>query len=298
MMKTTIAALFIGMMGLLVTLPAQAAAPELGTVFEGDSVPGVVSLGFTRAQVEAAYGPPESCQDLPYFDGRRGIDGICDFTVNGGGQVTIHYQGAEGSPAAGSPDDVVFFIRWSQAVSGWTTTAGVNTTLAKEDPEAAAAAYPDAEVARNQWGVIVRIKDYPLGIEINRHNDFYSGTVRVSMAIFVPGPAPPTPEKLTRVTDIELTTRKVRGQRQVRALVRVQNERDLAAGGADVLATWIAPDGSTLPVMDITSMSGYAYFEILQAERGTYSLRIDDVVLDAHRFDLDNSVLEASVTVR
>ena len=61
MMKRTIAALFIGVMSLLVTLPVQAAAPPDGLVFEGHSVPGL-ALGDSRAQVEPAYGPPLFCQ--------------------------------------------------------------------------------------------------------------------------------------------------------------------------------------------------------------------------------------------
>jgi hypothetical protein len=296
MLKT---ALVLGALSLLSTLPAQAAAPQFGTVVEGQSVPGGVALGITRTEVETAYGSPESCTDQAVYDSDlRGFDAICDFTVIGGGQTTIYYRDLDGSLAMGSPDDIVYFVRWSEAVSGWTTTAGVNTTLAKEDPEAAAAAYPNAEVTRNQWGAIVRIKDYPLGIEIVRSPNFYIGTVSVTMAISVPGSAPPPVEKLTRVTDIELTARKAKGRRQIRALVKVENETTLAAAGATVRATWKYPDGSAQPVVDITSLSGYAYFEILWAGRGRYTLRIDDVVLDGHRFDAQNSQLEATVTVK
>ena len=45
-------------------------------------------------------------------------------------------------------------------------------------------------------------------------------------------------------------------------------------------------------------MSGYAYYEISRVDRGVYTLRIDDVVLDGHRFDLEGSVLEATVIVK
>ena len=64
------------------------------------------------------------------------------------------------------------------------------------------------------------------------------------------------------------------------------------------MATWKYPDGSTKSVHDLTSTSGYAYFEIRQAERGSYTLYIDDVVLSDHRFDPNNSVLEASINVK
>ena len=63
MMKITIAALFIGAMSLLVTLPAMADVPENGIVIEGQGVPGI-ALGFTRTDVEAAYGEPTRCQSV------------------------------------------------------------------------------------------------------------------------------------------------------------------------------------------------------------------------------------------
>ena len=40
-----------------------AAAPAEGTVIEGESVPGI-ALGYTRAQVGAAYGEPGGRQDV------------------------------------------------------------------------------------------------------------------------------------------------------------------------------------------------------------------------------------------
>jgi len=286
MMMTLMAAV----LSLAVVSPVPAAAPAAGTVVEGQSVPGV-DLGFLRAEVEAAYGVPDSCQDLAYYDGRRGIDGICDFDVNGGGQVTIYFRDIDGNPATGSPDDVVFFIRWSEAASGWTTTAGVNTTLGKEDPEAAAAAYPGAEVTRNQWGTIVRIKDYEQGIEIQRSIDFYSGKVSVSMAIFVPGPPPPPRVKETHVVAIDLST----SRRNVNAVVRVEDDLARAVSGAHVEATWTLPDNSTRTVSATTSGFGLTSFELKKARRGTYTLTIDNVVLDGYAFDSENSVLTASI---
>lgn len=285
-------AMFIGVVGMLVTLPAQAAAPADGLVVEGQSVPGL-ALGDSRAQAEAAYGPPLFCQSLTMGDFAS-----CSFPVEGGGTVAVLYRGPDGGDASNSPDDVVSNIRWYEQVSGWFTTAGVNTTLAAADPDAVIAAYPDAAVTYHMFGGVYRVVDHERGIEIIWVPDFYSGTRHVNMVVFFPRPAPPVPEKLTRVTDIDLTAKKGKGGRQVRALVQIRNESDLAAKGATVTATWVLPDGSTLPAMDITSMSGYAYFEILRAARGRYTLRIDDVVLDAHRFDPDNSVLEASVTVK
>lgn len=300
MVQKVIFVVVVVLASFLVVLPVLASAPELGVVAEGQSVPGV-NLGDSRALVEAAYGSPASCQNLPYYDGRSGLDGICDFVVDGGGQVTIHYRDADGSEAKGSPDDIVFNVRWSEQVDGWVTSAGVNTTLALEDPDAAIAAYPNATVIYNPtFGNIESIEDRELGILIDYSFQYLSGTLHVSMSISFPSdPLPdPEPEPITRVSDIELSLNKVKRNRQVRALVRVQNEWDLAASGADVLATWVYPDGRTEQVVDQTSGSGYAYFEILDAPRGSMTLVIDDVVLEGHVFDRDNSVLEASIKVK
>jgi len=281
-----------------VTLVALAAAPAEGIVVEGQSVPGV-ALGDIRAQVEAAYGQPVSCRDMAYYDGRRGLDGICEFDVDGGGQVTVYYFDTDGGPAQGSPDDVASIIRWSQAVSGWVTTAGVNTTLALADPDAVIAAYPNAVVTYNPvFGNIESIEDRPLGILVDYNFDYLSGILSVNMVTRFPSDPLPVPEKETRVTGIDLTAKKVKGNHQVRALVRVEDERGLSAFGANVMVTWVFPDGSTQAVSDLTSSTGYAYFEILDAPRGPLTLRVNDVVLDGYRFDRANSVLSASTSIK
>ncbi len=275
---------------------ATSGAPADGLVIEGVSVPGV-ALGDTRAQVEDAWGDPKSCQS----GATAGDRASCSFPVIGGGQVDVGYRGADGGGASNSPDDVVSSIRWYEAVSGWITTAGVTTTLAKQNPEAVVAAYPDARVTYTSWGTIYSVMAYEEGIGVLWAPNFYRGTTHVHMWIFAPRaapPEPPEPELLTRVTDIDLTATKVKGKREIRALVRVQNERSLAAGGATVFARWSNPDGTTQAVEDATSSSGYAYFEIIGAPRGTYTLTVEDVVLDGYEFDRDNSVLIKSITVK
>lgn len=92
------------------------------------------------------------------------------------------------------------------------------------------------------------------------------------------GPPPPR-EKLTRVAGIELTANKTKGQREVTALVRVQDDRGLAASGATVFAAWSFPDGSTLVAEGVTSTTGYAYFEVRNAGPGTYTLSVDDAAV-------------------
>jgi hypothetical protein len=283
---------------LMMTLSALAAAPAEGIVVEGQSVPGV-ALGDSRAQVEAAYGQPESCHNLGYYDGRQGITGICRFDVDSGGQVTVYFFDADGGPAQGSADDVVSIIRWPQVVSGWVTTAGVNTTLALADPDAVIAAYPNAVVTYNSvFGNIESIEDKTLGILVDYSFEYLSGTLSVNMVIRFPSEPAPAPQKETRVTDIDLTVRKVKGDHQVRALVRVEDERGRSASGATVFATWVFPDGTTQAVHDLTSNTGYAYFEILDAPRGTLTLRVEDVVLDGYQFDRSGSILSASTTVK
>ena len=127
--------LVVLLVSLVAVVPALAAAPLQGTVVEGVSVPGI-ALGDTRAQVQTAYGEPNSCQS-----GSVGGDAsYCQYPVEGGGQVGVHFRGPDGSGPSNSPDDVATGIRWFEQVSGWTTTAGVNTTLAKQDPEAVVAA--------------------------------------------------------------------------------------------------------------------------------------------------------------
>jgi hypothetical protein len=283
------------MISLVTVVPVLAAAPAEGTVVEGESVPGI-ALGFTRAQVEAAYEEPDSCQS-----GQVGGDAAyCQFPVEGGGQVGIHYRGPDGSGPSNSPNDVVFAIRWYEQLSGWTTTAGINTTLAAQDPAAVIAAYPNAEVTYNQFGGIYSVVDHEGGVEVLWVPDFYSGRTHVNMAIFNPRPTPPPQEKTTRIVDIDLTARKVRGQRQINAQVQVHDERGYGAPGATVIASWVFPDGSTYTVQDTTrgSSGTFAYFSTNVSSRGTYTLHIDDILLDGYRFDAENSVLSASIKIK
>ena len=280
-------------LSLAITTVVLADAPAEGVVVEGQSVPGI-ELGTTRAEVVAAYGAPKSCQS----SGVAGNFAFCSFDVEGGGQVWVLYQGADGGYTSNSPDDVVRHISWTEPVSGWVTTAGVSTALARNNPDAVIAAYPNAIVKYNQWGNILQVKDYQLGIEINWSYDFYSPLTTVGMKITTPSD-PPTPrEPLTVVNDIDLMVSKIKGQRKVIALVQVRDDRQLGAGEATVFAEWRLPDGSTLAVEDLTSSGGFAYFEISNATKKTYTLTVQDVQLADHRFDSANSVLSASIRVK
>lgn len=266
---------------------ALAAPPAAGTIVEGESVPGI-ALGYSRAQVEEAYGAPASCQGP--------TASFCKFLTDDGESIFLHYSGVDGGEANNTPDDVVYSI--TSYDKEWTTTAGVNPASALADPDAVITAYPDAQVTYNQWGAIVSVEDARQGIRINWHYNFYGDFTTVNIQIFFPRePAPPR-ELLTYVNDIDLSASKTRGGRTVRALVQVRDDRDLAAADAAVHAAWVLPDGSSQAVEDVTSGSGYAYFEIAHAKRGSYTLTVEDVVLDGYRFDAANSVLSASIKVR
>lgn len=272
--------------------PAYAAAPGTGEVVEGVSVPGA-ALGDTRAQVEAAFDQPSSCQDLAYYDGRRGIDGICDFPVEGGGEVTVYYTAADGGPANGNSQDVAFHYRWQQQVDGWTTTAGINTTLALADPEAAIAAYPNATVVYNPtFGNIEKIQDYELGILIDYHFDYLSGRLSVSMAISNPSAPPPVEDRPMRVTAIDLQVVK----RDVIAIVKVQDDLGRNVFGATVSGTWSLPRGKSSTVEGTTDGFGEVKFDVRKARRGEYTLTIDDAALEGFVFDREGSVLSATIT--
>ena len=289
MFRKNLTILVVVLVSLVAAIPVLALAPAEGSVVEGVSVPGI-SLGDTRAQVEAAYGQPKSCTDMAYYDGRRGLDGICKFDVdginNGGDQVTVHYFAPDGGPAQASPDDVVTSIYWYQVVSGWVTTAGVNTTLALNDPQAVIDAYPNAEVTYN-GDYVYSIHDPESGISIVRYWNVYSASTTVQMAIFdpyTPTPPPPPPDMI-RVEVIQMT-----GDRHsLTAKVLVLDDQDQPVKGALVEATWYYPNGDRLLVSAETASDGFATFSVDKARRGNYYLYINNVSLDGYVYDYIHS---------
>lgn len=281
---------------LVVAVPVLAAVPSEGTVFEGVGVPGV-ELGFTRAEVEALNGQPYRCQNFSLPDDMA----LCVFEASNGGSVIVRYRGADGGFANNSPDDVVTEIRWSETLSGWTTTAGINTSLAKTDPDAVLAAYPDAEVTGTP-GVDGVLVDWLLGIEVKWTYDGYLGVTHVSMRIFEPLASLPAAEE-THVQDIELVGYQDRGRRRIFGWVLILDEHQQAATYASVEAEWLLPDGSTQPAFeDFVGLDGTAFFELIgkpgKSSRGIYTLRILNVHLDGHAFDAADSVLEAEIYLK
>jgi hypothetical protein len=208
--------LFVVALSLTAALPALADAPGEGTVYEGVSVPGI-ALGDSRAEVEASVGPPSSCRsnnDPPTMES-------CKFDVEGGGWVSVRYQGPNGGQATGSPDDVVARIRWSEDVDGWVTTAGISIPMIKFDRQLAMDTYPDAVLFYNQFGNLVRLTDYEQGISISWDAVYIFFTA--SMSIFEPHPyTPPPPPDYIRVSDIQMTATR----RSVTATVLVVDDGD------------------------------------------------------------------------
>ena len=271
--------------------PSEPGPPAEGVVVEGVSVPGI-ALGFTRAEVEEVYGEGTGCEGTGRYCGLY-------WDVPGGGEVQVGFRGPDGGVASGEPDDVVTLITWSEPVDGWTTTAGVNTTLADEDPEALVAAYPNARVTRYQWGAVHSVTDYELGIYFRRDWVLYSsGEVFVTAGIFYPTEPPPPPELRTYVSTTSLYALKEKGKYKIWGWVNVRNQAHLAAEGATVFATWTFPDGSTQDVESVTSSSGQVTFRVNDGKKGTYTLTVVDVVLDGHRFDTEISNLSASIKAK
>ena len=72
MFRKRITILIVVLTSLAIVIPVLGDAPAEGTVVEGVSVPGI-ALGYTRAQVDAAYGQPRYCKDnTNYYDGAVG----------------------------------------------------------------------------------------------------------------------------------------------------------------------------------------------------------------------------------
>ena len=278
---------------LVSAMPALAAVPIDGIVYEGVSVPGI-ELGFNRTEVEASYGQPYYCQAYALPEDNA----FCTFRASNGGLVSVRYRGVDGGFADNLPGDVVTEIRWGEAFSGWTTTAGISTALAKTDPDAAIAAYPYAEVTGNP-GVNGSLVDWLQGIEIKWTYDSYTGHTHVGMRIFEPLSTLPTVEQ-THVDDIELLGYKDRGLRRIYAWAQVLDEHQQAATGSAVYAEWVLPDGSTQPAYeDFVGIDGTAFFELIgKLQRGTYTFRVTNVQLADHTYDATGSVPGASIYVK
>jgi hypothetical protein len=293
MKKKTLVMVVILLAALATAIPALAHAPATGAVVEGVSVPGV-ALGDSQANVEEAYGHPASCTNSG--------NATCKYYVDGGGRVTVNFIAPDGGPAQDSPDDEASSITWDPAVSGWVTTAGINTTIARDDPQAVIDAYPNADITYWYDGAFVRrVIDWELGISVDRFWDFYCGCAYATISIFRPQEPPPPPpprDPLTRVTDISLYANKIKGNRTVWAYVWVDDEYWGDVVGANVIVDWTHPNGSTERLQAVTNESGLVSLEMRNVKSGTHRLDVVDVVYLEHPFDRASSVLTSSIKVK
>ena len=76
------------------------------------------------------------------------------------------------------------------------------------------------------------------------------------------------------------------------------NDLNWSMSGAEVYATWTLPDGTTRAVQGTTGYGGWVMLVVDKARKGTYTLTIDDVVVEDHPFDIESSVLSATIVKR
>lgn len=265
---------------------ALAAPPLSGLVVEGMEAPGA-ALGDTRDEVTTSYGAPSFCQGP--------TQSFCTYTITDVGTINIWYEGPDGGEATGTGADVMFALSW-YGLENWVTTAGINTAIALDDPDAVIAAYPNGEVTYYQSGHIFKVRDSVLGIEVKWNVDFYTGLVYTNLQIFegavTPPPPPPPPDDLVRVSDISMAL----AGRNITALVQMTDQNGNAVSGATVEATWTFPNGSTAMLTGVSNGNGQVTFTVQKA-KGTHTLTITNVSLTGFTFDPDNSVLMQSLTV-
>lgn len=83
--------------------------------------------------------------------------------------------------------------------------------------------------------------------------------------------------------------------------VHVQDDRGLPVPGARVYVSWTNPWGNTWAIrseFNLTSETGYEFFEINDARQGTWTFTVNDTVLDGYQFGRGASVLSASIRVK
>lgn len=160
-------------------LPASAAAPGSGVVYEGKKVPGL-ALGATREEAYKAYGKPSSCSMVT--PGLAEL--VCYFPVETGGTVSVTFKAISDSSTGSYMGDIVTKISWDSNVKYWKTTRGVTMELALKDRAAVARAYPNAKLTYDMKGQIVRMVDYSTGFQVEWFNSKIGPAVR--MSIFAP----------------------------------------------------------------------------------------------------------------
>ncbi len=99
-----------------------------------------------------------------------------------------------------------------------------------------------------------------------------------------------------RSTGIQLKARSQRRSYVINRRVTVQDENDAPIAAALVVARWTQPDGSTHDENAWTGLNGAAAFATT-GPRGTYTLRVVNILRSQYTFNPSRSVLEKSITV-
>ena len=164
------------------------------------------------------------------------------------------------------------------------TTTGFNTLYALNNQDAEIALYPNGTVF-HQSLFDTHLTAYENGISVSWHTAYLSGFTSVRMSIFEPRDPPPPREPSMNVSEINMD----RYKRQVIGEDRVLNDLNWKVRGAEVYATWTLPNGTTQAAHGTTDSFGLVALVLNKARKGTYTLAIDDVVVEDHPFDSDNS---------
>jgi probable HAF family extracellular repeat protein len=100
-----------------------------------------------------------------------------------------------------------------------------------------------------------------------------------------------------RSTAINLTAKVARGVVTVKGQVTVRDENGTPVPQALVVATWTLPNGTTQSQNAWTNNKGLAIFSTGPG-RGTYTLKMENIVKSLYTFNPSKSVLSKSITVK
>ena len=175
-------------------------------------------------------------------------------------------------------------------MDGWYTSTGVNALFADDNQDEVIELYPGG-IVFHQSLFDTHLTAYEEGFSVSWHTEYLTGYTSVRMSVFEPRDPPPPREPSVNVSEITMDLYK----RQVFGKVRVLNDLNWKVRGAEVYATWVLPDGTTREVTEVTDSFGLAVFEVNKARKGNYTLTIDDVVVEDHPFDIENSILSAGI---
>jgi PKD repeat protein len=105
----------------------------------------------------------------------------------------------------------------------------------------------------------------------------------------------PVVSTVLRSTAIDLTGTLVKSKVSATGNVAVKDSNGMAIAGAVVSATWTKPGGGTSTQSVTTSSTGIAKFST-SGNRGTYTLKVNNISKTGYSFDKINSVLSNSIT--